>query len=320
MNKQIISIDSGKHSTKVVSHKDNYNLVKSIFRTRAMPNDGNLEPMGNTHSVEFQNKKYLIGDQGESFSTELSKATEIHSISAYCGITQVLNDEIGQAVKLVYGCPVNIYKNKDYRDECKNKLLQNKEIYIVVDGKEYLFEIENVALMPEGSGVVYLFPSLFAGQRVAVIDIGGLNMNFTIYNKMVPEIDSMLTDNLGSYYLLNQIKKEISSKYNRVISQNDAESILSNGYIKIKGSIEEQSVKIVNDILDEYMNSIKKFIINNNHDIDTIDVVISGGTALIISDALKKHIPHARILENTQWHNALGFLKVGEYQYEKQSK
>ena len=58
---------------------------------------------------------------------------------------------------------------------------------------------------------------------------------------------------------MNQIK-EISSKYNRVISQNDAESILSNGYIKIKGSIEEQSVKIVNDILDEYMNSIKNLL------------------------------------------------------------
>ena len=43
--------------------------------------------------------------------------------------------------------------------------------------------------MPEGSGVVYLFPiTFFAGQRVAVIDIGGLNMNFTIYNKMVPEL------------------------------------------------------------------------------------------------------------------------------------
>ena len=91
--------------------------------------------------------------------------------------------------------------------------------------------------------------------------------------------------------LLNQIKKEISSKYNRVISQNDAESILSNGYIKIKGSIEEQSVKIVNDILDEYMNSIKKFIINNNHDIDTIfiDSVLKQAD---ISNVLKNlHIP-----------------------------
>ena len=81
-----------------------------------------------------------------------------------------------------------------------------------------------------------------------------------------------------------------------------------------------RSVKIINDIKNNYMTNIKRSIVRNNYDIDTMDVVITGGTALSISGIIKEHIPHARILENSQWHNVLGFLKVGEYKYEKQIK
>ena len=48
---------------------------------------------------------------------------------------------------------------------------------------------------------------------VGVVDIGGLNINCCVYNKGVPVLSSLFTDDLGSNVLVSGLRKELSMKY-----------------------------------------------------------------------------------------------------------
>jgi plasmid segregation protein ParM len=304
----LISIDPGKYATKAMSQSK-----RIYFPTRLSPNP-TIEPAGNTYQLLFNNSSYIIGEQAETHDFDVSKASLPHKLATYTAITQLLGDEC--RVKLTVGCPLNIYKNKELRDEYKEYLLDDRLIKIAVNNIVHSFYIDNILILPEGAGVVYIYPNLFKNKRVAVIDLGGLNFNYCIYDNFVPQLSSMFTLNLGGNELQNSILNVLNSRYGIVLNIKDIPYIINQSGLKVKGKIDNDSILLVNSIIESYLQKIQQEIARNNFNLNTLDVCFVGGTSKLIENKILQHIPHAYVPDNAEWCNAEGFYKIGQIKYE----
>lgn len=319
MNTKIISVDPGKFATKALTGKIDDNQRIS-FRTKTLKlRDGiDLDIQGESYKVKFDNNNYIVGDQGEEVNYSVDKATENHRIATYTAISQLLNGE--ENINLVLGCPTSIYKNKKLRDNYKNYVLGNGITKINVNGENIFFNINNILVLPEGYGIVFLKPEIFKDNRVAVVDLGGLNMNFAIYNNLIPEVSSMFTTNSGSNDLETGLINDLNVKYGNSFTTSDIQQIIRQGGVKVRGQIDRSSTDIINTTLEQYMLKIIQEIKKNNFNLELMDVVFVGGTSLFMKSKIKEHLPHAIIPNKPQWANVVGFHKLGVLKYAKENR
>lgn len=303
----LISIDPGKYATKAMS------ATKRIyFPTRLSPNP-TMDPTGNTYHIQFQDQTYLIGEQAEQSDFDISKASLVHKLATYTAITQL--QEFDHHIQLVLGCPLNIYKNRELRDGYKSYILDNRFIHIFINGISYGFYLDNILVLPESAGIVYLLPNLFKGKRVSVIDLGGLNMNFCIYDNYIPQVSSMFTLNLGGNELQTSLLNTLNTRYDIVLNSRDIQHIVGQGGLKVKGQIDSESIALVDSLTSEYMQRVLQEIRKNGYNLDTLDVCFVGGTSKLIESKIRQSVPHAFIPEEAAWSNYLGFYTIGELKY-----
>ena len=88
----------------------------------------------------------------------------------------------------------------------------------------------------------------------------------------------------------------------------DAERIIENG-LTIYG--EKQNTSIVNDCINIYI----KDIVNKlklEYSLSTHNLLCVGGGSKTLFKYIKKEIPHAGIVEDPLFSNAIGFARIGE--------
>ena len=304
----LVSIDPGKYATKAVSSNS-----RIYFPTRLSPNPI-IEPSGNSHIIIFDSDAYIIGEQAEQLCFEVSKTNLVHKLATYTAISKLQEE---RRVQLVIGCPLSIYKNPYLKAEYKSFIMDRGDISIVIDGNQHSFFIENILVLPEGTGVVYVYPSFFKNRRVAVIDLGGLNFNFCIYDNFIPQVTSMFTQNHGGYDLQNSILKALNSKFALSLNPQDIPHVIRQGGLRIMGQIDKESSAIVSNVILEYILQIIQEIQRNNFNLDTLDVCFVGGTSKTLKQKLKESIPHAFIPDEPEWVNCTGFYEIGKIKYGK---
>jgi len=303
----LVSVDPGKYATKAITQSK-----RIYFPTRLSPNP-TMDPTGNTYHIQHQGNSYLLGEQAEQSSFDISKAEMVHKLATYTAITQL--QEFDHHIQLVLGCPLNIYKNKELREAYKSYILDNRFIHLLINGISYAFYIENILVLPESAGIVYLSPTLFKNKRTAIVDLGGLNMNFCVYDNYIPQVSSMFTLNLGGYELQTNILNAINTKYGIVLNSQDIWYIVQQGGLKLKGKIDNDSITLVNSLIEEYLHRVLQEVRKNGYNFDTMEVVFVGGTSKLIENKVRQCVPHAFIPEEAEWSNCHGFFKIGELKY-----
>ena len=223
--------------------------------------------------------------------------------------------QAGDVVRLILGCPAAIYKDKAARDHYKAYMTDDGNLSFETDKNKYDITVISTLVLPEASGAPYVYPQLFKGKRVAVIDIGGLNMNFSIFNDLVVDLDSMHTINYGGYMIEDKVKSLFSSKYGVSLSQADFEQVVLNGGLKKDGTLVPESHTLLNGIYENFVREIPNVIKGFDYDISLMDVLFVGGTANLLRNEISKLIPYAQVAEDSSNTNVLGFLKVGELKY-----
>lgn len=300
----VISVDPG--NTKAMS-----STSRCYFPTK-LSLDPKMEPTGNSHLITFEGKSYIIGEQAEKISFDVSKSNLVHKLATYTAIAKLQQEN---SIQLTIGCPLSIFMNPELKAEYKRFIMDNQDITIILDGESYSFFIENALILPEGAGVVYVYSSYFRKRRVAVIDLGGLNLNFCIYDNYVPQESSMFTLNHGGYDLQSSIRNSLNSKYALSLNPQDIPHIVRQGGLRIQGQLDSDSVSIVSSLITEYINSIQQEIQRNGFNLDIIDVCFVGGTSRTIQKRLNELVTHAFIPDEPEWVNCMGFYKIGLMKY-----
>lgn len=318
--------DIGKYDSKLLGR--NFSISESeaekiVFRTKIYDlEDGYIEKQGNSFKVEYEGKEYIIGEQGNTKSLDTSKTNLLHKVSCYTGITRLLEPGIKSDVYLVLACPISVLQNVEAKEEFKNFIKGEGEIKIVVDDKEYSFEIKDITIKAEGSGILYTNPELFKNKTVLVVDLGGLNLTGALYVNGVCTKDDRWVEECGVNRLIELTREEIINyRKGNLISYEQSEQALNRGHLLDNGAIDLNSKKLINSSKERYLNEVLNYIKIHKINIDEIDkVVFLGGTTNKIEGLIKEKISHSYIPNESEIATLKGLYKVAFNKYKGKVK
>lgn len=299
-----ISIDSGKHTTKSFFKDSEGNIVKDAIPTKMSSTDELLPTSPNSYIVSMggSNERYVLGASGIDYDYSTNKAIDLHRFAIYTLIHKyALNNQI---VHLTIGCPLSIFHNVEAREKYRNFIYGEKTISFTVNGETKQFILENVKVVPEGSGFLLKNSNIYQNRIVGIVDIGGLNLNGCIYNKLVPDKSTYFTENKGSHILRNDLRIALNEEYGAELGDNIMEQVLADGYLK---KFPEKSKAFIDNFYRAFLEvNIKNSMKKKGWATDYMDIVFVGGGSLLLKEHIKAVFPNAIIAENAQWENVEG--------------
>ncbi|MGL5641429.1 MAG: hypothetical protein ACRDDM_04120 [Paraclostridium sp.] len=324
MKRYVLSADIGKYETKLVGRclEGNKEDIKKVnFRTKMYDlEEGYIDVEGNSHKVEFEGKSYIIGEQGQDKSYDTSKTHILHKLACYTAITEYLEENSkDNKISMVLACPLSVLRSQSAKEEYKTFIKGEGEINIAVDGKSYNFEIVDIMIKAEGSGIVYLEPELFENKNTLIVDLGGLNFGGSLYRNKVCKNEDRFIEECGTDRLNENVRYQLMDyRKGNNITVDEAEKALNDGGLKKAGEIDVESVTYLRKAKDNYYKEVIKNIKGHKIDIDLLDkVVFVGGTTQHIKEIISKEISHSYVPANSQWSTVEGLYKIAIKKYGK---
>ena len=246
----------------------------------------------------LNNKHYIIGSDYGLKNMDINKASRDNSLPLLYTLIgmSVVSTEVENYI--VVGLPIGQYlkKRRDYRDYILDNAIANFKLNNV----NRSIIIKDWIVRPEG------LSSVANDYNGIVLDIGGRTIDIClIINKKIIKPTSIPNGTLNLY---SNIIDAINNEYSLDLMLTDAERIIENG-LTIYG--EKQNTSIVNDCINIYI----KDIVNKlklEYSLSTHNLLCVGGGSKTLFKYIKKEIPHAGIVEDPLFSNAIGFARIGE--------
>jgi plasmid segregation protein ParM len=314
-----MSIDPGKYELKSIGRNTEGNaedIKKISFRTKIYNmSDGYIDIEGNSHKVEYDGQTLIVGEQGEvsDDAYETSKTSKLHQVCAYTAISQYLKPGTkDNKISIVLACPISVLKVESAKEEYKNFIKNSGTINIKVDDKDYTFDITDITIKAEDTGIKYSKPELFENTTVALIGFGGLNMNFQLFRNGVCKSHDRFAEEFGATTLATYVKEDLTAyRKGNIVNFEEAEESLNNGYSTKAGEIDSGSVEIIKNSKERFVNDALKIISRNGYKLESIKkIVFVGGTINKFDEILKNILPHSYIADDSQWATADGLYRV----------
>lgn len=280
--KLIISVDSGKHSTKLTYLDKQRNMRKEYFPStfkEVMKKDD----LSIGFYVEYKGKKYHIGDKVDhtTYSTN-SKLCEDTELFVFSAISKALinvkypdNTEID--VYLALNIPLNEYRISSERKQYID-FYTNKTEKIKCEDKNFTINIKGFDPYFESQGVILRYFNKYSTyQRVYVIDIGGKNDTHSFFE--YGRINGVHTNmfNNGILSMLGKLQMAMNRESNSTnYTINDIEYMITNK--KYIGNFFELYRIHAIELLKEILLSTTKTGVN----LQLTEVVFTGGGALML--------------------------------------
>lgn len=338
-----VAVDSGKFATKYATYDEaNQKILKNRFRTKISPgrmDDDEIE--AGTFIMEYEGNVYKIGN-GASSEAEMvtSKTADIHRLCTIAAIAMYIGNE-EDLVHVCVGAPLSVCENRQSKltfkrfilpDPVFNEKKSNETGLMTYDPSELIevklrltsdsmpvtkrFRIASKMVRPESSGVLYLDPTEFAEGTTAVLDIGNLNINGSIWNAFECDNESSITDELGGSVLIAGLSKKLSQEFSRC-DQTLTARVLKKPWEermlipKVENTdIPERSLALIHEYCINHVKAIKRECDERHWSLDFMKIACIGGTTSILEHELKEVFGQGiYIPESPEYVNVLGFLK-----------
>jgi plasmid segregation protein ParM len=146
-------------------------------------------------------------------------------------------------------------------------------------------------------------------DKIAIVDIGGRTTDIVVVENWSVKLDQAATMDVGMLSARQSLSEKILVTHDVTVSDKMLISAMKTGYIKIYGR--QVDVRgLVHDSLRDLLQNIKtkvKQVIGKGVDIDC--VIMTGGGAQSLSEALTGWYPRQIIASNPQFSNAKGMRK-----------
>lgn len=324
MRRYVLSADIGKYETNIIGRNldgSQEDIKRVNFRTKMYDlEEGYIDVEGNSFKVKLEGKEYIVGEQGQDKSDDTSKTNFLHKLACYTAITQYLEpNTTDNKISMVLACPLSVLRSQEAKDEYKMFIKGEGEINLTVDEKPYNFEIVDIMIKAEGSGIIYLEPNLFEGNNVLVVDLGGLNLGGSLYKNKVCKNEDRFIEECGHDKLIELVRyKLIDYRKGNNITIDEAEKALKDNGLKKSGQIDPESVAYLCKAKENYYKEVIKHIKRYKIDINLLDkVIFVGGTTQHIKEIINREISHSYIPVNSQWSTVEGLYKIAIKKYGK---
>lgn len=317
----ILAVDSGKYLTKAVSIDENGDFKRTQVFTKMKRTTQPKSALGGGKVVGLDGKYYIVG-QGTLNSPTTSKMEEIHKRCTYSQIPEHFPN--GSEIVLAIGCPLSDYKNLKKREAYKRFMLglseddprdlnsEPVEISFELEGIHYTYTVKKLAVFPEGSGMLLKYEHLFKDKTVAITDIGGLNVNVSVYRSLVPDVNTFFTLEKGGNKFRSLLQQELNSNIEgcNINSMDEMDEIIAKGYVEVSGNPKsvEESRELIQILKEEFLEEIIAHLWDLNLSVNTTEFIfVGGGSLLFRNEIMERNDIKKFISNNAQWENAEGF-------------
>ena len=310
MAEKVVSIDCGKADTKVCVLNEDGSVTKVLVPTRVSELTGMEEVRNfteeNAFLVRFEDQGYAVGSLNAGMIREDSKKSFVHKVISLALLGMQVEE--GDSVNVVIGCPFDIYRQKEKREEYGEYILPKGKVVIEVNGLKRRFSIEKRLVLPEGYGAFVECPELFPKKMVGVIDIGGFNVNGCYFVDGKLDERASMTCQFGKDYLIQSLKEPLAMMAAEAsFTDSEVELLLSEGVVP---QAEERSKEVFSEMIGRYLDRIMFGCKRAGWNVEFCELVFIGGTSLLLEGYIKGKYPRAFIPKEGNYLNALGNLKI----------
>lgn len=308
-NAKIVAVDSGKYATKAYT-MDGDKAKKIMFRTKMDKTEEEYSSLAETFviSVGDDKQRYLLGNGAENVDYDKSKSKDIHRFAIYTAIARLIDN--GDSVNLAVGCPLSVFNNVQERTAYHDFIYNGGHIKMTLNGEPFEFTLEKVNVCPESSGIIWNNIEEYSRKLIGIIDIGGLNTNACVYEKLAPIKSTAFTNNLGANILRNELKLALNQQFIDCNLQDwQMEDIIENGFIKSKP---QESRAFISAFLVNHIQTVLNDCKRKGWDLANIDIIFVGGGSKLLKREILAMLPGSEISKTAEWDNVIGFYKVGK--------
>jgi plasmid segregation protein ParM len=260
---------------------------------------------GSKH-ITIDGKNFYVG-VGNNITVDPNKINK--DVTKVCQLTNLAMSGDGDYY-LVVGLPVDQYKSQ--HEKFKDTIMNYNRCEVIYDDQPLKFEIKDVTVFAQGVGAFY---SQDIKNDAIMFDMGGLTLDVALIEIVngMPTIAKSNTWFKGVLTLFSEVVKQLNNKFSLTLEPRNAEKILQQG-LKVDG--QPQDVSFLQDVLNDYIEPIlTEFKLLYPY--RTTDIYICGGGGKLLYNVLKRYLPNATLLPNSQFANANGFGKIAENLYSK---
>lgn len=287
----IIAVDKGTTFTKTekISFKSTVREYK----------DNEIDFSQDKIVVEYENKKYVIGDKGKT-NTDLFKSKHEETKLLILTAIALSNPTPIQKVKLITGLPIGRYAEER---EDMIKLFQSTRNEMKVNDLRYIIEIQETEVFPEGASSFYAIET----DEGLVIDIGGLSVDIAQFNKG-KVLSKYSTYKMGIMSLYREIANRLNNIYSLNLDEWDIEDKIKNGLF-----IDGKPKKLeCDDLIHSHVQKILQAI-SFEYDLPVIrSIFLTGGGGEFLYPYFKEKIPRIELMPNAQFTNVYTYKILGE--------
>lgn len=251
------------------------------------------EPMlGYGNVLRWKGETYFIGTGSGTVSLNKvdEEITAVLSLYALCGTLQQ------EKCRVVTGLPIGQYASQ--KDALKALFVEKlKDTTVLYNGAVRRIIIEDAAVYPQGLLSI-------DGEYVSV-DVGGMTVDIAYV--VDGEIAYSKTLYCGMRSLHSKIIDMVNNKYECKLPSEYAHRILTEG-LYVHGK--QDDISFLLPAYQEHVETIVSEVRESTPKITT--VYVTGGGAEILYESIKKRIPYAKLVENSQFSNADNFKMWGD--------
>ena len=312
-----IAIDCGKFNTKAIFENQGLR-EKLIFRTTMRNGNDVMQFLDNIHCVAFKGEKYVIGDSSDELREEnlnLDKNSKLHEIATLTMICKALKHcqiKSSNGSNLKINLSINIPLSHFLRAEKKaeiESLYANKEIYMIFDGEEFVFKINNVLVLFEGAGALIQYSEYLSNKNVYLIDCGGLNITRLALIDGKIDTSTLKTDPHGCNAVIHDIIDKVKSRYDRKLLSSDVMKVLK-GEKTIEGKDSEAINELINTTFEKFVET-SATAIKKDVDYHSFEFFMLGGSSEFYYPAFSSQLAKSiKLSQNPIFDNVEGFYQT----------
>lgn len=321
--KNVVAVDVGYGYTKAVSSSGKRICFPSMISpARELPlaelADSSVGHMVMIRKEGEQKKNFFVGElalrEGHSVQFTLDDVKHKHPVHDIVLLTATALLKPENIDRLVVGLPVDYYREQG---KSLKKHLQDLSALVSVDGEqEVSINFNDILVYPQGAGALLTVSDLPGSGIVALVDVGHKTTDcvaLELKGGSSRPVQSMCVSvETGVLHVHKAVSEEFLQRTGTRPPAGYMEQIMRNGRIWFRGKELDLS-QVIQDKRQTVARSIADGVLAAWGDrADFVRrVYLAGGGTLELPE-LVDMFPEASVIPDTQFANALGFLKFGE--------
>lgn len=232
---------------------------------------------------------------------------QLSTVHRVCTEYSILKHSNKQEIDVVVALPFNLYLNREYRENYKNRLIGTHTG--VVDGMERKVHVRDCTVFAEGAAAYLHYKSVLNDKSVGILDLGGNTINCLIYDRGNLLKETVSTLDLGMIKLERVIIDTLNIKNGWNVQDYEVKDIIES----------EECKSVVDKCINEHMQQIKLRLLEKKWNIDRLTIFATGGGSQQLKSHLESTFNNVIVSSNGLWDNVEGLKIVGGEIYGKET-